>query len=118
VTRLTVSMPMLNTPLSDLPAMAQLAEDAKFDGVWSYALIADGPKVLEHVTSDRLVEAFGIVGTPDECRNQAKVYQDLLPNRTLLLHTPYVPPLTREESADALRGIVEAFGRKERVGSQ
>jgi phosphoenolpyruvate synthase/pyruvate phosphate dikinase len=52
------------------------------------------------------------LGQIDECRAQAKAYTDVLPNRTLLLHTPYVPPLTREESADAYRGIVEAFGNR------
>lgn len=74
------------------------------------ALFTEGPSALERVTSDRLLETFSITGTPDECRAQFKAYEDALPNRTVLLHTPYVPPLTREESADAFAGIVEAFG--------
>ena len=75
------------------------------------ALMTEGPVALERVTSDRLVEAFSIAGTPDECRQQLKAYQEALPNRTIILHTPYVPPLTREESADAFRNIVEVFGK-------
>ena len=34
----TISVPVLNTPLTDLPAMAHRAEDAGFDRVWSYEL--------------------------------------------------------------------------------
>lgn len=75
------------------------------------ALISEGPKALEHVTSDRLVAAFSLAGTPDECRRQLRPYEEALQGRTIILHTPYVPPLTREESADAFKGIVEAFGR-------
>jgi alkanesulfonate monooxygenase SsuD/methylene tetrahydromethanopterin reductase-like flavin-dependent oxidoreductase (luciferase family) len=74
------------------------------------ALMTDGPDALERVTSDRLVETFSISGTPDECRKQIEPYRASLTNRTVLLHTPYVPPLSREESADAFRAITEAFG--------
>lgn len=107
--RIHVGMYTAGTPIADAIVKWVGLEDDMMKV--RMALITDGPEVLEHVTSDRLVETFSIAGTPDECRSQAKVYQDLLPNRTLLLHTPYVPPLTREESADAFRGIVEAFGR-------
>ena len=74
------------------------------------ALMTEGPAALERVTSDKLVAAFSITGTPDECHAQLKAYKEALPNRTIILHTPYVPPLTREESADAFNNIVEAFG--------
>ncbi|MFZ0713591.1 LLM class flavin-dependent oxidoreductase [Mycobacterium sp.] len=74
------------------------------------ALMTDGPDALERVTSDRLVETFSISGTPDECRKQIEPYRAALANRTVLLHTPYVPPLSREESADAFWSITEAFG--------
>jgi alkanesulfonate monooxygenase SsuD/methylene tetrahydromethanopterin reductase-like flavin-dependent oxidoreductase (luciferase family) len=74
------------------------------------ALMTEGPSALERVTSDELVRTFSITGTPDECRAQYKAYSEVLPDRTVLLHTPYVPPLTKEESADAYRGIIDAFG--------
>lgn len=108
--RIHVGMYTGGTPIADtIVAWAGLEEDMM---AVRMALMTDGPEALEHVTSDRLVETFAIVGTPDECRAQAKAYTDLLPNRTLLLHTPYVPPLTREESADAYRGIIDAFGTR------
>jgi alkanesulfonate monooxygenase SsuD/methylene tetrahydromethanopterin reductase-like flavin-dependent oxidoreductase (luciferase family) len=74
------------------------------------ALMTDGPDALEYVTSDRLVEAFSITGTPDDCRKQIEPYRAALADRTVLLHTPYVPPLSREESADAFYAITDAFG--------
>lgn len=106
--RIHVGMYTGGTPIADhIVAWAGLEEDMM---AVRLALMTDGPEALEHVTSDALVEAFAIAGTPDECRAQARAYTDALPNRTLLLHTPYVPPLTREESADAYRGIINAFG--------
>lgn len=73
------------------------------------SLMSEGPSCLERVTDDKLVEAFSITGTPDECRRRIKDYQDKLPH--IILHTPYVPPLAREESADAFHNIVQTFGR-------
>jgi alkanesulfonate monooxygenase SsuD/methylene tetrahydromethanopterin reductase-like flavin-dependent oxidoreductase (luciferase family) len=75
-----------------------------------HALMTEGPSALERITSDRLVETFSLCGTPDECRKQIEPYRAALSNRTVLLHTPYVPPLSREESADAFNAIVDAFG--------
>ena len=72
------------------------------------ALQAEGPAALERVTDDKLVQAFSIVGRPDECRGQLQDYADLV---TLpLLHVPYFAPLTSEESEDAFRNILETFG--------
>jgi hypothetical protein len=51
-----------------------------------------------------------LCGTPDECRRQIEPYRAALSNRTVQLHTPYVPPLSREETADACNAIVDAFG--------
>ena len=72
------------------------------------ALMAEGPAALEHATSDALVERFSITGTPDEVRGQYEEYRAAIPH--LILHTPYVPPLTAEESEDAFRNIVSTFG--------
>lgn len=71
------------------------------------AMLAEGPAALEKVTDDKLVEAFSIAGTPDECRRQFAAYQELvgLP----LLHAPYFDPLTPEESEDAFRNVLETF---------
>ncbi|MEZ5482665.1 MAG: LLM class flavin-dependent oxidoreductase [Porticoccaceae bacterium] len=73
-------------------------------------LLKDGPAALEHVTSDALVEKFAIAGTPDECREQLKKHQSAASHT--VLHTPYVPPLTAQESEDAFRNIITTFGRK------
>jgi alkanesulfonate monooxygenase SsuD/methylene tetrahydromethanopterin reductase-like flavin-dependent oxidoreductase (luciferase family) len=72
------------------------------------ALMTKGPQALES-TDDKLVDAFSICGTPDECRRQLADYEELLP--LPLLHTPYFDPLTVEETEDAYRGILETFGQ-------
>jgi probable F420-dependent oxidoreductase len=61
-------------------------------------------------TPDKLVELFAIAGTPEECRQQLERYS-ALPH--VVLHTPYVPPFTAEESDDCFRQIVGTFGRDE-----
>ena len=61
-------------------------------------------------TSDRLVETFSITGTPDEARDKLEAWTAAIPH--VVLHTPYVPPLSAEESEDAYRAIVETFGRE------
>lgn len=73
------------------------------------ALMKEGPGCLQRVVSDELVDALSIAGTPDECRRKLAEFTDRLPQ--VILHTPYVPPLAREESADAFANIVETFGR-------
>lgn len=82
-----------------------LAEDR--DAVLQ-GLLTSGPASLEHTTSDALVAAFSISGTPDECAEQLSRYTDGLSH--VVLHTPYVPPLTQEESAGAFHRILEALG--------
>ena len=61
-------------------------------------------------TDDKLVEAFGIAGTPDECRDQLAQYDgtwDLV-----ALHTPYREPLTAAEAEESFHAIVDTFGRQ------
>jgi alkanesulfonate monooxygenase SsuD/methylene tetrahydromethanopterin reductase-like flavin-dependent oxidoreductase (luciferase family) len=71
-------------------------------------LQAEGPAALERVTDDKLVEAFSITGTPDECRKQLREYAELMPYP--MLHTPYFTPLSATESVDAFHQILTAFG--------
>jgi len=68
---------------------------------------ANGPRGYED-TDDKLVEAFGIAGTPDECRQQVAQYEGLWDH--LVLHTPYREPLTAEEAEECFYAIVDAFG--------
>lgn len=70
------------------------------------ALMTEGLGALEK-TSDALVDAFSISGTPEEAREKIDAYGAL---EHLALHTPYIPPLDAEESEDAYRQIVDAFG--------
>lgn len=69
------------------------------------ALATSGLAGLGSVTDDKLVEAFSITGTPDECRKSLGAYKEALDH--VILHTPYVPVLTSEETEDAFRSIVE-----------
>jgi len=73
-----------------------------------------GVEALEDVTDDRLVETFSIAGTPEECREQLRAWHELCPH--VMLHTPYVPPLTPEETEDAFHQIVAAFARTPAAG--
>jgi alkanesulfonate monooxygenase SsuD/methylene tetrahydromethanopterin reductase-like flavin-dependent oxidoreductase (luciferase family) len=59
-------------------------------------------------TPDALVDALAIAGTPEEGRQKLRVWQEEIPH--VVFHTPYVPPLTAEESEDIYRNIVSAFG--------
>jgi alkanesulfonate monooxygenase SsuD/methylene tetrahydromethanopterin reductase-like flavin-dependent oxidoreductase (luciferase family) len=73
------------------------------------ALLTEGPSALETATSDALLDAFSISGTPDEAIEQFEAFDGLLPN--IVLHTPYVPPIRAEESAAAFRATVSTFAR-------
>lgn len=61
------------------------------------------------ITSDALVHTLSITGTPDECRAKIEAFDGVLDH--VILHTPYVPPLSPEETEDAYRQIVRAFDR-------
>jgi probable F420-dependent oxidoreductase len=92
-------------PVSD-PVVALHGLEAERDAV-RQALMTRGLDALAE-TSDKLVEAFSITGTPEEARQKIGDWKDAIPH--LVLHTPYVPPLTAEESEDAYRGIIDTFG--------
>ncbi|WP_268812320.1 LLM class flavin-dependent oxidoreductase [Mycolicibacterium stellerae] len=94
------------------PVCAPLAEYmglAKDREVCLEAMAARGPMALAEAVSDELVDAFSITGTPDECRRKLEEYSDCLPH--VLLHPPYMPVLTQEESEDAYGNIISTFGR-------
>jgi alkanesulfonate monooxygenase SsuD/methylene tetrahydromethanopterin reductase-like flavin-dependent oxidoreductase (luciferase family) len=59
-------------------------------------------------TPDALVDALCIAGTPEEARQKLAVWREATPN--IIFHTPYVPPLTAEESEDAYLNILDTFG--------
>jgi alkanesulfonate monooxygenase SsuD/methylene tetrahydromethanopterin reductase-like flavin-dependent oxidoreductase (luciferase family) len=71
------------------------------------ALMTKGLAALEDVTDDVLVDTFSICGTPEEARAQLSRYE-AIPH--LILHTPYIPALTIEETEDAYEGILDTFG--------
>lgn len=91
-------------PVSDVVVQLHGLEEEQ--GRIRQAFMTEGLAGLEK-TDDRLVEAFSISGTPEEARQKLDDYE-AIPH--LVLHTPYVPPLTAEESEDAYRNIVSAFG--------
>jgi probable F420-dependent oxidoreductase len=67
---------------------------------------AEGPAAFAH-TDDRLVELLSITGTPEEARQKLAQFEGMVDH--VALHTPYVPPFTAEESADAYENILSAF---------
>jgi probable F420-dependent oxidoreductase len=73
------------------------------------ALMTEGPSALETATSDKLLETFSICGTPSEAMEQFEAFRGRLPH--IVLHTPYVPPITARESNDAFRATVKTFAR-------
>jgi probable F420-dependent oxidoreductase len=101
-------------PVSD-PVVALHGLEAERDAV-RQNMMTHGLDALAD-TSDNLVEAFSITGTPDEARQKLTDWQAAIPQ--IVLHTPYVPPLTPEDSRDAYNGIIDAFGNTNaaRVGA-
>lgn len=73
------------------------------------ALLTEGPAALEKATSDALLDTFAISGTPDEAREQFARFDGLLEH--IVLHTPYVPPISGAESDAAFRNMVTTFAR-------
>jgi probable F420-dependent oxidoreductase len=71
------------------------------------AFLERGPAAFETATSDALLEAFSICGTPDEARAQLQAWDGVLAH--IVLHTPYVPPIAGPDSEDAFRNTVAAF---------
>ncbi len=72
-------------------------------------LMTGGPATLAETVSDVLLERYAVVGTPQECRQQLSYFTDFVPHA--VLHTPYVPPLTEEESYDSFIQICKTFAR-------
>jgi alkanesulfonate monooxygenase SsuD/methylene tetrahydromethanopterin reductase-like flavin-dependent oxidoreductase (luciferase family) len=54
---------------------------------------------------------FTIAGTPDECREKLARYSEVLTH--VVLHTPYAPPLTADDSRDAFDAILQTFGSRD-----
>jgi alkanesulfonate monooxygenase SsuD/methylene tetrahydromethanopterin reductase-like flavin-dependent oxidoreductase (luciferase family) len=102
--RIQVGLYVAN-PVCDAPVAHQglQAEQAAVREV----LMSRGIDALESATDDKLVAAFSFTGTPDEVREQVADYPHALSK--LVFHTPYVPPLTPDETEDAFRNIVETF---------
>ena len=73
------------------------------------AVMEGGVAGAAEVTSDALVHTLSITGTPDECQEKLSAYEGVLDHA--ILHTPYVPPLTPEETEDSYRWIVRTFAR-------
>lgn len=61
-------------------------------------------------TDDRIVEAFSISGTPEEARQKLAEFEGVIDH--VVLHCPYVPPFTAEESADCFTHIIDTFGTR------
>jgi probable F420-dependent oxidoreductase len=93
-------------PVSDA-VVAMHGLEAERDAV-RMALMTKGLDGLAE-TSDKLVEVFSITGTPDEARQRLDAWTADIPH--VVLHTPYIPPLSAEDSEDAYRGIVDAFAK-------
>lgn len=72
------------------------------------SMMAGGPPSLADVTSDRLVEAFALAGTPDEVREQLGQFEGLVDH--VVLHPPYVAPFTADEAAQGFHNILSTFG--------
>jgi probable F420-dependent oxidoreductase len=73
------------------------------------AYMREGVDGFQAAVGDDLIEAFSITGTPDECRKQLREYHEVMPH--VVMHTPYVPGLTSEESRDSYYHIVKAFAK-------
>lgn len=72
------------------------------------AITTRGYASLFDATPDHLVKHFAIAGTPDEARADLRRFQESIPH--VVLHTPYAPALSIEESEDAFHNIVATFG--------
>ena len=73
------------------------------------AYMIEGPAGLERATSDALLDAFAICGTPDEAREQFERWDGKVDH--IVLHTPYVPPIDGADSAASFRAVCETFAR-------
>lgn len=90
MTRLGVSMPILNQPYTAFAGMARAAEDAGFDSVWNYEFYRN-PFVIHGLTAQvtsRIALATGLATavnrTPFEMANAAADVDELSGGRTIL----------------------------------
>ncbi|WP_236978281.1 LLM class flavin-dependent oxidoreductase [Mycobacterium kiyosense] len=85
-----------------------LTQYGLIDDVWELRkrFRAQGVDAFAH-TSDRLVETLSVTGTPDEARQKLAAYRGHVD--LMMLHTPYVPPLTVDDATDAFSNIVTTF---------
>lgn len=63
-----------------------------------------GPKALPDSVSDELLRTFAIAGTEDECREQIAKFQQCVDQ--LILHLPYLPPVSPEQSLANFRSTL------------
>jgi cytochrome P450/alkanesulfonate monooxygenase SsuD/methylene tetrahydromethanopterin reductase-like flavin-dependent oxidoreductase (luciferase family) len=90
MTRLGVSMPILNQPYAKFPELARLADEAGFDSVWDYEFYRN-PLLIHGLcaqTTSRVALgvglAAGVARTPFEMANTAADVDELSGGRTLL----------------------------------
>jgi alkanesulfonate monooxygenase SsuD/methylene tetrahydromethanopterin reductase-like flavin-dependent oxidoreductase (luciferase family) len=90
VTRLGVSLPILNQPYERLPMFARLADEAGFDSIWSYEFFRN-PFVIQAVCAQATSRATlavglaaGVARTPFEMANAAADIDELSHGRALL----------------------------------
>ena len=105
--RINVGLYVAHPVSSEIVEFEGLTEDR--DAVFQ-ALMTEGPQALAHTTSDALVKTFSIAGTPDEARAQLASFRDAV--RHLVLHIPYMPPISGEESERAFLNAVRFLGNK------
>jgi alkanesulfonate monooxygenase SsuD/methylene tetrahydromethanopterin reductase-like flavin-dependent oxidoreductase (luciferase family) len=86
--------------------MVQFNEVAEERDAIAAKLMAEGPAAFDDIP-ERIVKLFAICGTPEEGREQLAEFDGLLTH--VVLHTPYVPPLTQADSEDCFRQTVAAF---------
>lgn len=75
----------------------------------------DGAPAAYELLSEELIRAFALVGTPDQARSQLTQWEGAVDH--LVLHTPYVPPLTHEDAEDCYANALATFGRTTQIAS-
>ena len=71
-------------------------------------MMTEGLSAFENC-SDKLIETFSLTGTPDEVAARLSDWEGIVDH--LVLHTPYVPPFTAQDSEDSYRQICAALSR-------
>jgi len=105
--RINVGLYVAHPVSSDIVEFEGLTEER--DAVFQ-TLMTEGPAALAQTTSDALVKTFSIAGTPDEARAQMSKFQESV--RHLVLHIPYMPPISGKDSQRAYLNAVRFLGRQ------